>query len=143
MARSPASRTQQRPRQGHAGHPGILRDLDSRSTSRKQACRLIQQRNSSRRGCRWQGLRDVADPGRQPRAACQPRAPPAASRAPGAEATQTDLSQQIKETAEEWARSARTRNAVTEGASEEIIEKYRKYVEDYYKGVAVKGTEQQ
>ena len=25
----------------------------------------------------------------------------------------------------------------------QVIEKYRKYVEDYYKGVAVKGTEQQ
>jgi len=49
-----------------------------------------------------------------------------------------------KQTAEEWGKiSPRTRNAVTEGASEEIIEKYRKYVEDYYKGVAVKGTEQQ
>jgi hypothetical protein len=70
--------------------------------------------------------------------------PASASRAPGQSQTQEQLSEQIKQTAEEWGRiSPRTRNAVTEGASEEIIEKYRKYVEDYYKGVAVKGTEQQ
>src|SRR5205814_7591598 len=57
---------------------------------------------------------------------------------------QQDLSQQIKESAAEWGKiSPRTRNAVIEGADEQIIDKYRKYVEDYYKGVAVRGAERQ
>ena len=34
-------------------------------------------------------------------------------------------------------------DAVMEGADEQIIEKYRKYVEEYYKGVSVRGTERQ
>jgi hypothetical protein len=32
---------------------------------------------------------------------------------------------------------------VIEGSSEQVIEKYRKYVEDYYKGVATQGAERQ
>ena len=64
------------------------------------------------------------------------------SQAPGESATKTDLSAEIKETASEWGRiSPRTRNAVIEGSSEQVIEKYRRYVEDYYKGVATKGTQ--
>ena len=39
--------------------------------------------------------------------------------------------------------ASRTRNAVIEGADEQVIEKYRRYVEDYYKGVSVRGTEKQ
>ena len=66
------------------------------------------------------------------------------SSSPGQTSPQQDLSQQIKETAAEWGQiSPRTRNAVIEGADEQIIEKYRRYVEDYYKGVAVEGTEKQ
>jgi hypothetical protein len=69
--------------------------------------------------------------------------PAANSTAPGQSATQTDLSQTIKETQAEWGNiSPRLRNAVIEGSSEQIIEKYRRYVEDYYKGVSQQGTEQ-
>lgn len=63
---------------------------------------------------------------------------------PGQSGFDTDLSQQIKESAAEWGRiSPRTRNAVIEGADEQIMDKYKRYVEDYYKGVAVKGAERQ
>jgi hypothetical protein len=66
------------------------------------------------------------------------------SSAPGQANPQLDLSQQIKQSAAEWGQiSPRTRNAVMEGADEQIIEKYRKYVEDYYRGVSVRGTERQ
>jgi hypothetical protein len=66
------------------------------------------------------------------------------SLSPGQSGIDTDLSQQIKQSAAEWGQiSPRTRNAVMEGADEKIIEKYRKYAEDYYRGVSVKGTERQ
>jgi hypothetical protein len=69
--------------------------------------------------------------------------PAANSSAPQPTATQTDLSQQIKETQAEWGKiSPRLRDAVIEGSSEQIIEKYRKFVEDYYKGLSQQGTEQ-
>ncbi len=69
--------------------------------------------------------------------------PAANSSAPQPTATQTDLSQQIKETSAEWGKiSPRLRDAVIEGSSEQIIEKYRKFVEDYYKGLSQQGTEQ-
>jgi hypothetical protein len=69
--------------------------------------------------------------------------PAAASKAPGQADPQTDLSQEIKETGAEWGKiSPRLRDAVIEGSSEQIIEKYRRYVEDYYKGVSQQGTEQ-
>ena len=61
-----------------------------------------------------------------------------------AAARQEDLSQSIKQSAAEWGKiSPRTRNAVIEGADEQIIDKYRRYVEDYYRGVSVRGTERQ
>ena len=70
--------------------------------------------------------------------------PAQVSRAPGQATPQLDLSQEIKQSASEWGKiSPRTRNAVIEGSSEQIIEKYRRYVEDYYKGVAVRGSERQ
>ena len=66
------------------------------------------------------------------------------SSAPGEAGRQEDLSTQIKETASEWGKiSPRARNAVIDGADEQVIEKYRRYVEDYYKGVAVRGSERQ
>ncbi|HEX8522029.1 MAG TPA: DUF4175 family protein, partial [Tepidisphaeraceae bacterium] len=69
--------------------------------------------------------------------------PAANSSAPGQTSTQTNLSQEIKESGAEWGRiSPRLRDAVIEGSSEQIIEKYRKFVEDYYKGVSQQGTEQ-
>jgi hypothetical protein len=68
----------------------------------------------------------------------------AQSSSPGAEARQQDLSSQIKQSAAEWGKiSPRSRGAVAEGASENPIEKYRQYIDDYYKGVATRGTERQ
>jgi hypothetical protein len=66
---------------------------------------------------------------------------PAATDNPGGNAArQQDLSQAIKESEAEWGKiSPRARDAVIEGTSEQIIEKYRKYVEDYYRGVATSG----
>ena len=65
------------------------------------------------------------------------------SRVPGQVESDLDISQQIAETSAEWGKiSPRLRDAVIEGSSEQIIEKYRRYVEDYYKGVSQQGTEQ-
>lgn len=53
-----------------------------------------------------------------------------------------DLSAKINETSKEWgAISPRLRDAVIEGASEQVIEKYRKLVEDYYRGVSTGGKQ--
>ncbi len=65
----------------------------------------------------------------------------AQSQAPGAAATNTDLSREIRESAAEWgAVTPRLRDAVIEGANENVIEEYRKLVEEYYRSVANKGT---
>ncbi len=70
--------------------------------------------------------------------------PAANSSAPQPTPTQTDLSQEIRQTSTEWGQiSPRLRDAVIEGSSEQIIEKYRKYVEDYYKGLSQQETQQQ
>jgi hypothetical protein len=127
----------------------ILRDLDVLiEQSRKQACPGGQPQPGQKPGQRMAkpGERQVADVignGKKPGSKSSKGASPAQqSSAPGQEATQTDLSQEIKESASEWGKiSPRTRNAVIEGSSEQVIEKYRRYVEDYYKGVAVKGAE--
>jgi hypothetical protein len=64
------------------------------------------------------------------------------SGAPGEAATQTDLSQEIAQSEAEWGRlSPKAREAVIEGQSEQPIEKYRKLIEDYYRGVATRQTE--
>jgi hypothetical protein len=53
-----------------------------------------------------------------------------------------DLSQKINETQREWgAISPRLRDAVIEGSTEKIIEKYQKLVEDYYRGVSTGGKQ--
>jgi hypothetical protein len=65
------------------------------------------------------------------------------SQTPGQVNNDQDLSQQIKETSSEWGKiSPRLRDAVIEGSTEQIIEKYRRYVDDYYKSVNQQGTEQ-
>ena len=47
----------------------------------------------------------------------------------------------IKETAAEWGKiSPRLRDAVIEGASEKVIEKYRKLTDDYTKAVSTEAT---
>jgi hypothetical protein len=48
----------------------------------------------------------------------------------------------VKETAEQWGQvSPRLHDAVLEGATEKVPEKYRKMVQDYYKSLATKATE--
>ncbi len=56
--------------------------------------------------------------------------------------TAADTSSIIKETNREWGSiSPRLRDAVIEGAGEQVIEKYRKLVEDYYRGVSTGGKQ--
>ena len=63
--------------------------------------------------------------------------PAAQSAAPGPAATNTDLSQAIEESQKEWGRiSPRVRDAVLEGATEQPLEKYKKLIDDYYRGVS-------
>jgi hypothetical protein len=53
-----------------------------------------------------------------------------------------DLSQKINETSKEWgALSPRLRDAVIEGATENVPVKYKKLVEDYYRGVSTGGKQ--
>ena len=53
-----------------------------------------------------------------------------------------DLSQKINETAREWGNiSPRARDAVIEGATEQIPKKYEKLINDYYRGVATGGKQ--
>ena len=48
-----------------------------------------------------------------------------------------DLNAKIKETLDEWGRlTQRNRQAVQEGANEEVIGKYQKLIEDYYRSLA-------
>ena len=48
----------------------------------------------------------------------------------------------LKETAENWGQvSPRLKDAVVEGASEKVPEKYRNLVQDYYRSLATKATE--
>jgi len=53
-----------------------------------------------------------------------------------------DVSQKINETTREWgAISPRLRDAVIEGATENVPVKYKKLVEDYYRGVSTGGKQ--
>ena len=53
-----------------------------------------------------------------------------------------DLSQKINETSKEWGNiSPRLRDAVIEGATENVPVKYKKLIEDYYRGVATGGKQ--
>src|SRR3989440_222074 len=72
---------------------------------------------------------------------------------PAAQAAQTDQASaanendaqfrnNLKETAENWGQvSPRLHDAVGEGASEKVPEKYRSRVQDYYRSLATKATE--
>ncbi|HMB95918.1 MAG TPA: hypothetical protein VKK61_07765, partial [Tepidisphaeraceae bacterium] len=74
----------------------------------------------------------------------QATTPAGQSQAPGATAVNNDLSKEIRESAAEWgAVTPRMRDAVIEGAGENVVEEYRKLVEEYYKSVADKGAGQQ
>jgi hypothetical protein len=67
--------------------------------------------------------------------------PAAQSLAPGGAARNEDLSKKIEESAAEWGQvTPRLRDAVIEGASENVVQEYRKLVEEYYRSVAEKGT---
>jgi hypothetical protein len=56
----------------------------------------------------------------------------------------SDLSREIRESAAEWgAVTPRMRDAVIEGSGENVVEEYRKFVEDYYRSVANQGAGQQ
>ena len=56
---------------------------------------------------------------------------------PGDASPSLDLTQAIKESSKEWGHlSPRTRDAVLEGQTEQPLEKYRKLIEDYYRGVS-------
>lgn len=70
--------------------------------------------------------------------------PAAQSAAPGHGQQQTDLSTDIKQSAAEWgAISPRLRDAAIDSAGENVIERYRKLVQDYYISVNKQGAGQQ
>lgn len=53
------------------------------------------------------------------------------------DAPNQDLSRDIQESAKEWGGlTARQRQAVQEGASEKVIEKYKQFVDDYYRSLS-------
>jgi hypothetical protein len=53
-----------------------------------------------------------------------------------------DLSQPIEERLSEWGQTTpRQRQAVIEGASEKVVEKYKSFVDDYYRSLATKATD--
>ena len=63
--------------------------------------------------------------------------PAGQSTPPGDASPSLDLTQAIKESSKEWGHlSPRTRDAVLEGQTEQPLEKYRKLIEDYYRGVS-------
>ncbi len=129
----------------------ILKDLDVLiDQSRKQAANSSGQPKPGDPQQMKQGQAQVAEiqgAGKKPGDKSQPNkgsTPAEQSSGPGQTTPQLDVSNSIKESAAEWGKiSPRTRNAVIEGADEQVIEKYRRYVEDYYKGVSVRGTEKQ
>ena len=57
---------------------------------------------------------------------------------------QVDISQDIKDQIREWGRlHGRDREAIVEIENEKVNPKYQKLVDDYYKSLSEKGTEQQ
>ena len=59
-------------------------------------------------------------------------------------ANDAKLSEEIKEKMSEWGGiTPRQREAVIEGSSETVVEKYKKLVDDYYRSLATKSTERQ
>jgi hypothetical protein len=122
----------------------IIADLDGLiEQARKQECQPGQpdqqmaQKPGEKMGARPTGVK-AENAGAKPGQPKQGGSSPAAnSGAPGPAATNTDLSQAIEESSKEWGRiSPRARDAVLEGASEQPLEKYKKLIDDYYRGVA-------
>ncbi len=61
---------------------------------------------------------------------------------PGQGSAKEDLSKPLKEVFAEWGKiSGRDRGAVMDAAGESPSEKYRKYVEDYYRELGKKASE--
>lgn len=57
------------------------------------------------------------------------------------DAPDENLSKEIQESAKEWGGiTAREREAVQEGASEKVIEKYKNFVDDYYRSLSEEAT---
>ena len=127
----------------------ILIDLDTLiDQAKKQAAACKPGPGKGKPGeqmAKAQADRQVADiKGQQARNKTSGQNPKQQSVAPGQAGRDQDLSQKIEETAAEWGKiSPRTRRAVQEGADEQIVEKYRRYVEDYYRGMATRGAERQ
>jgi hypothetical protein len=126
----------------------IIIDLDTLiDQAKKQAsqCKPGQGQGKGEQMAQAKAQRQVADiKGQQARNKTSGQNPKPNSVAPGHAGRDEDLSAKIEETAAEWGKiSPRTRAAVQEGADEQIIEKYRRYVEDYYRGMAVRGAERQ
>ena len=66
------------------------------------------------------------------------------SRMPGEAERQVDASVELREKFSEWGGlTERERQAVMEGASEKVIEKYRGLVDDYYRELSKKSTQRQ
>jgi hypothetical protein len=127
----------------------ILIDLDTlidQAKKQASACKPGQGQGKGEQMAKAQAQRQVAEiqPGKQGTPREKGQNPAQQSKAPGQAARQEDLSNEIKQSAAEWGKiSPRTRDAVMEGSDEQVVEKYRRYVEDYYKGVAVRGSERQ
>ncbi|MEA2709061.1 MAG: hypothetical protein QOF78_1662, partial [Phycisphaerales bacterium] len=127
----------------------ILIDLETlidQSKKQAAACKPGQGKGKGEQMAKAQADRQVADVqgGKKGQPKEKGGNPAGQSKAPGEAGRQEDLSAKIEETAAEWGKiSPRTRAAVQEGADEQIIEKYRRYVEDYYRGMAVRGAERQ
>jgi hypothetical protein len=127
----------------------ILIDLDTLiDQAKKQAAACKPGPGKGKPGeqmAKAQADRQVADiKGQQAKNKTSGQNPKQKSVAPGQAGRDQDLSAKIEETAAEWGKiSPRTRAAVQEGADEQIVEKYRRYVEDYYRGMATRGAERQ
>jgi hypothetical protein len=67
--------------------------------------------------------------------------PAADETAPGQAQPQQDLTRELVERLAEWGKiSPRMRDAIMEGGDEQVLEEYRKLVEDYRRSLAEKGT---
>jgi hypothetical protein len=61
----------------------------------------------------------------------------------GPGASSPDLSADIKQNMQEWGKvTPRVREAVIEGAGEQVIDKYKSLVDDYYRTLATKANSQ-
>ena len=84
-----------------------------------------------------------AQPGKQPGSKTGGTSPAQASTLNPGERKEADLTQTLQEKLAEWgALTQRQRDAIIEGRSEQIIEKYRGLVEDYYRELGKKARQE-